>query len=233
MFMVHYLLLAAHDSGVFDVVNPVFNTFMKINTFVFPWIEGFSQGFMAAGWYATGSANIRPFLRLAFWGFLFCFVSRVIFMPLTLIDPWVPASIWLSFPEEKEWSRKINGIPFYTQFLQAVTEITNCMCISSGNGWAPLIPAVVKGVVEIGAVLGLCNSPGGNTDPTRIVCAYSILDGAVFVLDIGFWAFIIRPSIKRELERAGDEKDVESDNQAEPETTGALPDDSAPESTAL
>jgi Na+-driven multidrug efflux pump len=226
MFMVHYLLLAAHNTGEFDVVNPTFNTLMKIITFVFSWVEGFSQGFMAAGSYATGAANIRRFLRLALWGFIFCFVCQIIFMPVTLIDPWVPTSIWLSLPEEKEWSRKINGIPFYTQFLQSVSEITNCMCISSGNGWAPLVPAVVKGVVEIGAVLGLYNAEGGSSDPKRIVYVYNILDGVVFVLDIGFWALIIRPYIRRELENASDEKELSGDKA---ESSRALPEPDEPE----
>jgi Na+-driven multidrug efflux pump len=196
MFMVHYLLLAAMNIGVFDIVNPVFNTLMKVQVFAFSWIEGFSQGFMAAGSYATGSSNIRRYVKLAFWGFVFCFISQLIFMPITLIDPWVPTSIWLSTEKEKEWARKMNGIPFYTKFLQAAAEVINCMCIAAGNGWAPLLPAIGKGVIQIGVSLALY---GDGDDPTKIVYAYPILDGCVLVMDILFCIFIIRPHIMKEL----------------------------------
>jgi Na+-driven multidrug efflux pump len=199
MFMVHYFLLAAMNIGEFAVINPVFNTFQKINTFVFSWVEGFSQGFMAAGSYATGSVNIHRFVKLAFWGFIFCFVSQLIFMPLTLIDPWVPTSIWLSGDQERVWARRINGVPFYTEFLQSVAEITNCMCISAGNGWAPLVPAVVKGAIEIGGVYGLYSHGDGETNPKRILHIYNILDCCVLVLDIMAWIFIILPYIKRQM----------------------------------
>jgi Na+-driven multidrug efflux pump len=212
MFLVHYLLLAASNIGEFGVVNPAFNTLMKIQVFVFSWIEGFSQGFMAAGSYASGAAKIRRFIRLSFWGFIFCLGSQLIFMPLTLIDPWVPSRIWLSSPEEKAWSRKINGIPFYTQFLQAASEITNCICMSAGKGWAPLIPAIIKGVVEIGAVQGMYDREGGSTDPRGIVYVYNILDGVVLVVDIVFWIVLVRPYFKSELEKVGNE---DSDDQKE------------------
>jgi Na+-driven multidrug efflux pump len=227
--MVHYLLLAAHNISAFDVVNPVFNTLMKIQVFAYSWVEGFSQGFMAAGAYATGTSNIKRFVRLAFWGFIFCFVNQLVFMPITLIDPWMPTSIWLSTPKEKEWSRKINVIPFYTQFLQAAAEITNCMCISAGNGWVPLLIAIGKGVIEIGVVLGLY---GDGDDPQAIVYVYPILDGCVLVMDILFWIFIIRPYIKRELERQSDEKD-EAEKEKEKPELAAQPEPSAKLGSAL
>jgi Na+-driven multidrug efflux pump len=206
MLMVHYLLKAAGNIGQLTDVNAAFNTVMKTSVLVGSWTEGFSQGFMAAGSYATGAADIRRFVRLAFWGLVFCFVSQVIFIPLMVIDPWVPTSIWLSTNEEKYWSRRLNGILFYSQWLQSASEVTNCVCISFGNGWAPLIPAVVKAVVEIVGVIGLYED-GGTEDPRRIVYIYPIMDVCVFLVDLLFFFTLILPHIRKNWTAEDEDKD--------------------------
>jgi Na+-driven multidrug efflux pump len=207
MLMVHYLLLAAGNIGEFEVVNAVFNVVMKTTVFVGSWTEGFSQGFMAAGSYATGARDIFRFAKLAFWGFFFCFVFQVIFMPLMIADPWVPSSIWLTSESEKDWARRMNGIPFYTQFLQSISEVTNCVCMSFGNAWAPLVPAVVKGVLEIGASIGLYEHGGGDTHPERIVYVYPIMDCSVFLIDVIYFFVLILPYVRKQVALVEQDKD--------------------------
>jgi Na+-driven multidrug efflux pump len=198
MLLVHYLLKAAKNIDQLDPVNAAFNVVMKTTVFVNSWTLGFSQGFMASGSYATGAKDIGRFVSLALWGFVFCLVTQVIFIPICIADPWIPSSIWLHSEEEKYWARQFNGIPFYTQFLQAASEVTNCICMSFGNAWVPLIPAVVKGCLEIGTVIGLYDTGDGHTNPTRIVFVYPVMDGAVFILDVIFLFTIIIPYVKKQ-----------------------------------
>jgi hypothetical protein len=66
MFIVQYLLSFAIKIGIFEVINPIFSAFMTIHRFSFSWVEGFSQGFILTGSYATGVADIRWFVNLAF-----------------------------------------------------------------------------------------------------------------------------------------------------------------------
>jgi Na+-driven multidrug efflux pump len=208
MLMVHYLLLAAMNIDNFAPVNAAFNVVMKTTVFVGSWTEGFSQGFMASGSYATGAKDIMRFVKLAIWGFVFCFVTQVIFMPICIPDPWITGRIWLTTDDEKYWARQFNAIPFYTQFLQSASEVTNCVCMSFGNAWVPLVPAVVKGCLEIGTVIGLYRSADGNSNPKRIVYVYPVMDCAVFVIDLFFLFTIIIPYVKKEKALAEKETDT-------------------------
>ena len=209
MLLVHYLLKAAGNIGELENVNAAFNVVMKTTVFVNSFTEGFSQGFMAAGSYATGAREIMRFVKLAMWGFIFCLATQIFFMPIALVDPWLTAKLWLSSDKEKYWARQLNGIPFYTQFLQAANEITNCICMSFGNGWVPLIPAVLKGVLEIGTVIGLYETGNGDTDPRRVLYVYPVMDIAVFILDIIFLFTIIIPYVKKERAIAAKEGQLE------------------------
>jgi Na+-driven multidrug efflux pump len=198
MLTVHYLLLAASNIGDLLNVNSAFNVYMKVGVFVGSWTEGFSQGFMAAGAYATGAKDIMRFVRLALWGFIFCLVSQVIFLPLVVPDPWWVGSIWLSSDIEKSWARKLNAIPFYTQFLQASCEVTNCICMSFGNAWIPIVSGVFKGVANIVSVLCLYHTADGKTSPPRILHSYTTMNIAVFCLDLFFFFTVIIPHVRRQ-----------------------------------
>jgi hypothetical protein len=153
---------------------------------------------MAAGAYATGAKDIMRFVRLAIWGFVFCLVSQLIFLPLVVPDPWVVGSIWLSSDIEKSWARKLNAIPFYTQFFQASSEVTGCVCMSFGNAWTPVVSGVFKGVAEITAVLCLYHTKDGETNPARILHSYTITNIAMFCLDLFFLFTVIIPHVRRQ-----------------------------------
>lgn len=224
MLLVHYLLMAAGNIGQLPEVNAAFNVVMKTTVFVGSWTEGFSQGFMSAGSYATGTRDIMRFVKLAIWGFVFCLATQLFFMPITMIDPWLTAKLWLSSDLEKYWSREINIIPYYTMFLQAANEVTNCMCMSFGNGWAPLIPAVLKGVLEVASVIGLYYTGDGQTNPRRVVYVYQVMDIAVFLVDIVYLFTIIIPYVKKERAREANEALEEAKmHEADGNSSGSTP----------
>jgi Na+-driven multidrug efflux pump len=212
MLAVHYILLAAGNIGDLHNVNSVFNVYMKIAVFVGSWTEGFSQGFMAAGSYATGAKDIMRFVKLAIWGYVFCIGSQLIFLPLLLPDPWVVGSIWLTSDIEKSWARKLNRIPSYTQFLQGSNEVTSCICMSFGNAWTPVVSGVFRGVAMIVAVLCLYHTGDGETNPARILHGYTVMNVAMFGLDLFFLFTVIRPHVQRQREALKVEEMTASDD---------------------
>ncbi|OHT05897.1 hypothetical protein TRFO_26259 [Tritrichomonas foetus] len=196
MLLMHYLLGSAASIGDLDVVNSSFNVLMKITAFVNAFTTGVSQGFMAAGSYSHGAREIHRFVKLAQWALLICLILQFIFIPIVVPKPWIVAKMWLNTPEEEYYSTKIDRIPFYTQFLNAVNEVTNCCCMSFGQGWAPYVPAILKGILTIVGTIAFYYT--GKTDPVRIVYVYNVCDIAIFLVDIIFFFTIIRPYVKKE-----------------------------------
>lgn len=196
MLMMHYLLKAAGEIGQLENVNNSFNVLMKIQAFVNSFSTGISQGFMTSGSFCHGAHQIDRWIMLLLWAFLISFILQLIFIPIIEPNPWIVARIWLNKNDEKSWAVKIIRIPFFTNFLFCLNEMTNTCCMSVGRGWAPYVPAVVKGVLTIVASIGLYYT--GKTKPVRIVHVYNILDAATFVIDVAFLFFIILPYIKKE-----------------------------------
>ena len=205
MLLMHYLLTAATAIDEFNPVNNVFNVFIKIQAFINSFSTGISQGFMTAGSYSTGARQIHRFVALAKWAMLIAFALQIIFIPILMPRPWIAARIWLSTPEEEAYSPKIIRIPFYTNFVFSANEVVNCICMSFGQGWAPYVPAVVKGILTIVGAIGLYYT--GKTNPVRIVYVYNILDAATLLIDVIFLFAIILPYIKKEKAMAEEGKE--------------------------
>lgn len=211
MLLMHYLLGAASSIGQLENVNNSFNVLMKVQAFVNSFSTGIAQGFMTSGSYCHGAREINRWVKLLLWALIISFVVQVIFIPIIVPKPWIVAKIWLNTPEEQYYSNLIIRIPFYTNFLFCVNEVANACCMSVGKGWAPYVPAVVKGVLTIVASIGLYYT--GKSDPVRIVYVYNILDGATFIIDVVFLFIIIIPYIRRE--RMINEKEGGSELQEE------------------
>ena len=196
MLLMHYLLGAAGSIGQLENVNNSFNVLMKIQAFVNSFSTGISQGFMTSGSYCHGAREVNRWVSLLLWALLISFVIQIIFIPIIIPKPWIVAKIWLNTPEEQYYADKIIRIPFYTNFLFCLNEIANTCCMSVGKGWAPYVPAVIKGILTIVASIGLYYT--GKSEPVRIVYVYNILDAATFVIDVIFVFVIILPYIKKE-----------------------------------
>lgn len=196
MLLMHYLLGAAGSIGQLENVNNSFNVLMKIQAFVNSFSTGISQGFMTSGSFCHGAHQINRWIQLLLWALLISFVLQIVFIPILEPKPWIVAKIWLNTEEEELYADKIIRIPFYTNFLFCVNEMTNTCCMSVGRGWAPYIPAVTKGVLTIVASIGLYYT--GKNNPVRIVYVYNILDAAIFIIDVIFVFVIILPYVKKE-----------------------------------
>ncbi|KAK8886687.1 hypothetical protein M9Y10_042154 [Tritrichomonas musculus] len=196
MLLMHYLLGAAGSIGQLENVNNSFNVLMKVQAFVNSFSTGISQGFMTSGSYCHGAREIDRWVKLLLWALLISFILQIIFIPIIVPKPWIVGKIWLNSPEEEYYSNKIIRIPFYTNFLFSVNEMTNTCCMSVGKGWAPYVPAVIKGILTIVASIGLYYT--GKSEPVRIVYVYNILDAATFIIDVIFVFVIILPYIKKE-----------------------------------
>ena len=196
MLMMHYLLGAAASIGQLENVNNSFNVLMKIQAFVNSFSTGISQGFMTSGSFCHGAHQIDRWIKLLCWSLLISFILQIIFIPIIEPKPWIVARIWLNSKDEEFFANKIIRIPFYTNFLFCVNEITNICCMSVGRGWFPCIPAVVKGILTIVASIALYYT--GKNKPVRIVHVYNILDVATFLIDVVFVFVIIIPYIRKE-----------------------------------
>ncbi|OHT05187.1 hypothetical protein TRFO_27206 [Tritrichomonas foetus] len=204
MLLTHYLYNVANNINEFHDINNCFNVLMKINPFVNSFTTGIAQGFMTAGSYSAGAKDIYRFVTLSKWTLLICILLQAIFIPITVIRPWIVARIWLTETENGVyWANRLNKIMFYTQWLQAISEVTNCLCMSFGQGWAPYIPAILKGAVMCGACVGLYDR--NKTNPDLQLYVYNICDGVVLVCDIIFFFAIIMPYIRKEKEIANRE----------------------------
>ena len=223
MLLTHYLYQVAFNINQFSDINNAFNTLMKIYPFVNSFTTGITQGFMTAASYSTGARQIDRFVSLAKWALLIALILQVIFIPIIVVEPWIVTRIWVSYSESgRYWANKLNGIPSYTQWVNAINEMVSCLLMSFGQGWVPYIPQVLKAIAMCVASYGLYERDPYY--PELQLYVYNICDAVLIVCDIVFFFAIIIPYVKKErkIQKEGfseDDEEVQDVSESQSQTT--------------
>ncbi|OHS99331.1 hypothetical protein TRFO_34236 [Tritrichomonas foetus] len=181
MVMMNFMMKAAAEVGTSSAVANGFSVFLKIQTLVNSFSQGFSQGMLASGSYANGAKKQRRMFLLFGWTILVTSLILLIFTPLMIFKPEWIASFWMSNNEELDYTKLMFKIPFFTNFLNSINDTVISLLLSATFAYSAMAPSLVRGAFYI---IGACILYyTDKTNPRRMMYVYVINDLVVLFVD--------------------------------------------------
>ena len=181
MLLMNFMMKAAAVIGKSGPVADGYSVFLKIQTLVNSFSQGFSQGMVASGSYANGAKKQRRMLEIFGWTVSLSSIILLIFTPIMIAKPEWMGSIWISEKEELDYAKDMLRIPFYSNFLNALNDAVTSLLLSASFAYTAMTPSLSRGVLYIVGSLILYYT--NDSDPVRMMYEYVFNDVVILLID--------------------------------------------------
>ena len=184
MVLLSYMMKAATAAGNASIIASVFSVYLKLQSAINSVSIGINQGLMVSGSFARGANDPMRIVKLFYCSCIVTFIYHCCWIPLMETRPDLVAQIWITDPDELEYSRTFLKIPFYTNCLIPLADATVNFLLAAGKPVIAMIPSFFKAGVILAATFAFYYTDKEN--PMRMMYTYTTCDVSNLLLCAGF-----------------------------------------------
>jgi len=181
MVLINFIMRSAASQGIIDSVAKILSVLFKLQAIVNSFSIGIGQGFLSSGNFASGSKNNNRLLSLFTDAIIITFLLQMVFLPFFLLESSLITGIWLR-KEYLQISAKYLKIPFFTNWLTSINEITTNFLLTQTLNKKAIIPSVSRSILFLAGSFTLYYT--NKNDSKRMMYEYCINDIGVLLVDI-------------------------------------------------